>query len=320
MSRNKKWWTVQLVPHGKGNVKNFKIRIFPIIFLMTLITLLLVSGLGLSYFFWNVTKQMDLRLNENITQMNQYTEENHALKQTVTQLNNELVELNNDVLDLQEWLEEVELLEQQLREMDGTSSIDTGAEQVAKPLTLRISSLHTPNLTYNPTSIEQLRAKISQLKLDAEQQQNQLALLKEEKEEEQYLAQFIPSIPPSKGRISSPFGWRRDPIHGRMREHQGIDFASSFRSPIYATAHGTVSFAGRNGGYGKQIVIDHGNGYKTTYSHLTSIAIKRWSEVEKGDVIGRMGSTGRSTGVHLHYEVHQNGKPVNPKKFIKGGK
>jgi murein DD-endopeptidase MepM/ murein hydrolase activator NlpD len=223
------------------------------------------------------------------------------------------------VLDLQNWLKEVELLEQQLREMDSTSSIDTSAALTAKPLTLRISSLHEGTLTAPPPSIEQLRGKINQLRLSAAEQQNKLSELKEQKEKEQYLAQFIPSITPAKGRISSSFGWRRDPIHGKMSEHTGMDFAGSFRSPIYATAHGTVTFAGRNGGYGKQIVIDHGNGYKTSYSHLTSISVKKWEKVEKGDIIGRMGSTGRSTGVHLHYEVHQNGKPVNPTKFIKGG-
>jgi murein DD-endopeptidase MepM/ murein hydrolase activator NlpD len=317
MSRNKKWWTVQLVPHGKGNVQNFKIRVYPIIFMISLFSLLLVAGIGLSYFFWNVTKQMDLRLHENMNELNQYKAENQELKEDMSQLNNEFYELNSEVSDLQDWLKEVELLEQQLREMDSTSSIDTNAELTAKPLTLRISSsepLETATL-----SIEQLRGKIDLIRQSAAGQQITLSELKKQKEEEIYLAQFIPSIPPSKGRITSPFGWRRDPFHGRMREHSGTDFAGSIRSPIYAAAHGTVIFAGRNASYGNQIVIDHGNGYKTSYSHLTSISVDKWEKVEKGNMIGKMGSTGRSTGVHLHYEVHQNGKPVNPMKFLRGG-
>jgi murein DD-endopeptidase MepM/ murein hydrolase activator NlpD len=102
--------------------------------------------------------------------------------------------------------------------------------------------------------------------------------------------------------------------------HQGIDFADSFRSPIYATAHGEVIFAARNGGYGNHIQIDHGNGYVTTYSHLTSFDVKVGDKVEKGDMIGRMGSTGRSTGVHLHYEIHKDGNSINPSPYLRGGK
>ncbi|EGL83107.1 Peptidase M23 [Caldalkalibacillus thermarum TA2.A1] len=102
--------------------------------------------------------------------------------------------------------------------------------------------------------------------------------------------------------------------------HYGIDFANRLGRPIYATADGTVTFAGSNGGYGNQVHIDHGNGYLTSYSHLQTIKVNQGDQVKKGDMIGKMGSTGCSTGVHLHYEIHLNGQPINPFPYLKGGK
>lgn len=320
MSENKKWWTLQLVPHGKGNVKHFKIRFFPIIVSMIIFALLLVSGLGISYFLWNVTKEMDVRLDDQLQEISQYKTENQKLKKNITHLNNDLEEIHNEVLDLQDWLKDVELLEKQLRELDSPSSLHNEEIQNEKPLALRISSSHTEVTALNPaSSIEQVRFKIDQVKVHAEQQQLQLVDLVTHIEEEQYLALFIPSIPPSKGRISSHFGIRKDPFLRSNRMHNGIDFVNSFRSPIVATANGTVTFAGSNGGYGRQVVIDHANGYITSYSHLTSISVKKGEQVERNEEVGKMGSTGRSTGVHLHYEILKDGNPVNPMPYIKGG-
>lgn len=321
MSKNRKWWTLQLVPHGKGSVKHFKIRFFPIIVTVILFTFLLVSGLGVSYFLWNVTKEMDVRIDEQLSELGQYKTENQKLKSNITHLNNDLEDINNEVLDIQDWLKEVELLEQQLRELDNSSSLNH-EEIIDKPLTLRISSSPleaAATMALRSSSIDQVRSKIDLIKVNAEQQQLQLSELVIQKEKEQYLALFIPSMPPSKGRISSTFGVRRDPFTRANRMHNGIDFAAPFRSSVVATAKGTVSFAGRNGGYGKQVVIDHGNGYTTTYSHLTSISVNSGDKVERSDELGKMGSTGRSTGVHLHYEVHKDGNPVNPMPYIKGG-
>jgi murein DD-endopeptidase MepM/ murein hydrolase activator NlpD len=319
MNENKKWWTLQLVPHGKGNVKHFKIRFFPIITTVVIFLFILISGLGISYYLWNETKVMDVRLDDQLQELSQYKTENQKLKQNITHLNKDLAEIHNEVLELQDWLKEVELLEQQLRELD-SSSLHQEEIHVEKPLTLRISSSHTEEaIPQSSSSIEQVRSRIDQIKANGEQQQLQLAELVTHIETEQYLALFIPSIPPSNGRVSSPFGIRKDPFTRRNRMHDGIDFANSFRSPIVATANGTVSFAGRNGGYGKQVVIDHGNGYTTSYSHLTSISVEKGDQVERNDEVGKMGSTGRSTGVHLHYEIHKDGNPVNPMPYIKGG-
>lgn len=115
-------------------------------------------------------------------------------------------------------------------------------------------------------------------------------------------------------RVSSNFGMRRHPIQGYTRMHQGIDFAAPTGTPIYAAGDGVVKRAGRNGGYGNYIQIRHGNGYDTAYAHLSKIAqgMQAGTRVTQGEVIGYVGSTGASTGPHLHYEVHVEGKQVDP--------
>ena len=98
--------------------------------------------------------------------------------------------------------------------------------------------------------------------------------------------------------------------------HTGIDFTAPSGTPIYATGNGKVEAAGLDGGYGRRVVVDHGYSYKTLYGHMSRIAVKSGQRVKRGDLIGYVGNTGTSTGPHLHYEVHKNGKPINPINFI----
>ncbi len=113
-------------------------------------------------------------------------------------------------------------------------------------------------------------------------------------------------------RLSSRYGKRKHPILGYTKMHRGVDFAAPTGTPIYAAGDGTIEVAGRNGAYGKYIRIRHNSTYKTAYAHLSRIKIGKGKRVRQGQVIGYVGTTGRSTGPHLHYEVHQNGKQTNP--------
>ena len=117
---------------------------------------------------------------------------------------------------------------------------------------------------------------------------------------------------PVAGRLTSGFGLRRHPILGYSRMHAGIDFGASHGAPIVAVSDGTVRFAGRRGGHGNYVRLDHGGGMATGYSHMSRIAVAPGSPVRAGQVIGYVGSTGLSTGPHLHYEVYRNGAAVNP--------
>ncbi|WP_394689167.1 M23 family metallopeptidase [Hoeflea sp.] len=124
-------------------------------------------------------------------------------------------------------------------------------------------------------------------------------------------------VPAPGAEITSRYGNRRDPFLGRMAFHGGIDFRASTGTPIDSAASGVVVHAGRNGGYGKMVEIDHGGGLTTRYAHLSRILVNKGDHVFMGQRIGKAGSTGRSTGPHLHYEVRRNGSPVDPMRFLK---
>jgi murein DD-endopeptidase MepM/ murein hydrolase activator NlpD len=127
----------------------------------------------------------------------------------------------------------------------------------------------------------------------------------------------IPSINPVEVmRKTSHFGYRTDPFQGRRKNHKGLDIAGPIGTPIYATADGIVGRAQWVSGYGKYIELEHGNAIQTRYGHLSAMNVYSGQRVRKGDVIGFMGSTGRSTGSHLHYEVRIAGEPVNPSSFL----
>ena len=128
---------------------------------------------------------------------------------------------------------------------------------------------------------------------------------------------FSNPIPSGAYRLTSGFGYRSDPFHGSGRMHEGIDFAGSYGTPIKATADGTVVKAGWSSGYGRMVQIRHDFGLETLYGHLSEIHVSVGQKVSRGDLIGDMGNSGRSTGTHLHYEVHVGGRPVNPMTFIK---
>ena len=119
--------------------------------------------------------------------------------------------------------------------------------------------------------------------------------------------------------MSSPFGMRMDPFMGRPAIHTGIDLRGDIGEPARATATGKVTIAGREGGYGNMVEINHGNGLATRYGHLSKIDVKVGQLVRIGEVIGQIGSTGRSTGPHLHYETRINGEAVDPQKFLRAG-
>lgn len=128
----------------------------------------------------------------------------------------------------------------------------------------------------------------------------------------------IPSIMPinvADYTISSGYGNRIDPIYGTTKFHAGLDFPADVGDPVFATAKGTVTFAGWKGGYGNCIDISHGYNYTTRYGHLSSIDVKQGQQVVRGDRIGRVGSTGKSTGPHLHYEVRFKDEPQNPVNY-----
>ncbi len=134
------------------------------------------------------------------------------------------------------------------------------------------------------------------------------------------LEKNLKSIPignPYEGKITSDFGYRRNPFTGRTSEyHSGVDIRGKMRDTVRATANGVVAFAGYNKGYGNFVIIQHEKELQTVYGHLHSISVKRGEKIESGQMIGKLGNTGRSTGAHLHYEMRKNGKKIDPKDYM----
>lgn len=140
-------------------------------------------------------------------------------------------------------------------------------------------------------------------------------LLKQLEENADLLAS-TPSIFPANGQVTSGFGYRRSPFTAKRELHQGLDIGAPKGTEVVATADGVIAYAGSKGMLGRTIIIDHGHGIVTRYGHLYKILKTGGEKVKRGDVIARIGTSGRSTGYHLHYEVRINGIPVNPEKYI----
>lgn len=132
-----------------------------------------------------------------------------------------------------------------------------------------------------------------------------------------FRANSAPNLWPVEGQVTGSFGERIDPFNGEGAFHSGVDIGSNYGAPIVAPADGVVTFTDQLGGYGKAVMIDHGHGISTRYGHLSGFAVAAGQSVHRGDVIGYVGASGRSTGPHLHYEVRINDTPVNPYKYLR---
>lgn len=164
---------------------------------------------------------------------------------------------------------------------------------------------------------EDILAKIGQLERQIDLQENSLQEVDKQLENQEEFLKGVPSIRPvNGGYYSSFFGRRRDPFTGRWEPHMGLDMNSPTGTPIYVTADGVVIHASRQPAYGKVVVVDHGNGYRTLYAHMNRYYVARGDKVKRGDPIGEVGNTGRSTGPHVHYEVVLNHQYLNPLDFM----
>jgi murein DD-endopeptidase MepM/ murein hydrolase activator NlpD len=164
--------------------------------------------------------------------------------------------------------------------------------------------------------IREMHQQINDLESASLRQADSFDTLKDKLEVQRNLLASTPAIRPTSGWMTSRFGYRTSPFTGRKEFHKGVDIANRKGTAIVATADGEVTFVGKKNSLGKVVVIDHGHGMVTRFAHLSDTLKKRGDKVKRGDIIAQMGNTGRSTGPHLHYEVHLNGLPINPEKYI----
>jgi murein DD-endopeptidase MepM/ murein hydrolase activator NlpD len=175
------------------------------------------------------------------------------------------------------------------------------AAQAAGPHATRVAGLH---------------ARAEQLAAQAEAREKSLARLIDELAGKSRRLASTPSIWPSRGWLTSGYGWRTSPFTGQRQFHAGIDISGPPGTPVLAPARGRVVSAGRDGALGMAVVIDHGYGVRTSYGHNSKLLVKKGDEVARGQKIAAIGNSGRSTGPHLHYAVHVDGRRVNPLNYI----
>ena len=294
-SKVRKKFTFMIVPNSTGKIRQFTISYRTLASLVSgSIATVLVLGFFSSQFFYSsqnlnsVSKELAALKDENISQKNQITY---------------FLSKSQEVEDRIERLSELE------RKVLEIVNIGGGNEEEVSSLVSRSDYRDFSIWDMDQVDIDYIDNIISGQSEDIESLisgiENQLQTL-----------EAIPNLRPAPGRISSPFGERISPVTRRTEFHRGIDIANSTNTDIIASAAGVVTFSGYNGSYGNMVLIAHGNGYSTIYAHNHENKVEVGDRVQKGELIAKMGSTGRSTGPHVHFEIRKGGEPIDPKSML----
>ncbi len=240
-----------------------------------------------------------------------FTEENEALKQSYVQLGHEIKSAGELLSDIQ--LRDDKVYRSVFDMKPIPSSVREAGFGGSENYEGILFSRNEKVVSNTARQLEKLatKARIQSMSLND--------LYQKAKEQQKFLSHkpsMQPLSPGDKFWITSTFGYRRDPFNGSRRMHAGVDMAGNIGLKVYATGDGTVTIAEYNfHGYGREVAIDHGYGYSTRYGHLSKIYVKRGEKVKRGQLIGELGSSGRSTGPHLHYEIRYKNRALNPMYF-----
>lgn len=297
--------TFMIVPHSGSNVRQFRLKKTFYYLLLWILGVLCALTVVLTVSLIQLNHQLDVKLNdlEKLASINK----DQAL---------EIAELKNKTSFVNEKLSILNELENQVRNMVGLKT--TNQQSLKKPISrsaLRVSTAVKVKSENNNDFLDIESLEILAAEMDKKMEN--LNILIDDVSDQLKVLAAIPDKMPTEGRITSTFGYRKSPFNGRKEFHSGIDIANKQGTQILAAGSGIVTFSGWNAGYGKTIIISHGHGYRSVYAHNKENLAEVGQRVQKGDVIAKMGSTGRSTGSHLHFEIHYNGEQINPKKILK---
>jgi murein DD-endopeptidase MepM/ murein hydrolase activator NlpD len=294
----KKKLTLMLIPGSNESMKQVRLPVYIIYGSIAAIILLVFGSFYFSaQFFTDKVSEKELE---------SLRAENQVLSEKFEQLRWHLAEVE----DRYENLVQKEI---QIRSLFDLPEINTEERQLGTGG----PSIEVPqSLSDNHQNALETESEVDRLLLLSKYELEQYAEVEASLNDVKDRLNHTPSIWPTSGWISRGYGKKYDPFTGMKQMHRGIDIANHTGTPIIATADGKVTSVGRNGGLGKMIVINHGHGFQTRYGHLSDYNVKRGQKVKRGDVIGYMGSTGYSTGPHLHYEVYRNNKSLNPSNYI----
>jgi len=294
--------TVFLIPDGTGRAKQLRVSSSLVIGLVALLSLSLIA------FFWAIHAYSGIR--SKIPRLSELQRENALQKEQILHMAHRIDQFAQEMTELRK-------VDHQLRVMVRLEAVE-GDEQY-RGVGGSDPSLLDPKATMAKVDRELIRAmhrSLDHLKSDIESSREDKAGLQKFLEGQKNLLASTPSIWPTKGWLSSGFGYRESPFTGENEFHKGIDVSTRTGEPIVASADGVVLFTGWDGGYGRVVVVKHGQGFETKYAHLNESLVTRGQHVKRGETIGLVGDSGRTTGSHLHYEVHLNGVPVNPIRHV----
>lgn len=296
--------------------------------LFTFFLMVLLSGaIGLSAYRINVflSKDMDSVLDDvRIAQLREDLRERHweltARKEEIDavrrEVQNHIDALGVQLGSIQAQMFRVNALGQRLTEVSGLDQGEFDFSEV--PGTGGFADQDAVSESYE---YPEFLARLDDLRMQLQYDENSLAVMESLLMDKKISRTMFPDAWPVKGGwVSSLFGYRTDPFTGRRAYHSGMDIAARRQTPIQAAAAGVVVQAGRDGGYGETVLLQHANGYSTRYAHTHEVLVERGQKIEKGEPIATVGSTGRSTGPHLHFEVLKDGRRVNPKDFLQASR
>lgn len=314
-------FTLMFIPHNNSEVKSIKI---PAMLINALAVFGLLSLVVVGVLFIN-SSRLEAKLLEN-----------NELKSVNSIQNEEIKILKEETEMALEKLEEIKQTDAKVRELVGlkvqeesnitVSRGDSGGSRYPSR-SLVTGNYDLLNSTYNLSGISgdsvmnntglsdiaEIKEMLKVINEEVDTQEKILSSLEKETSDRIRFLAAKPSGRPASGRLTSPYGWRANPFSGRGSEfHSGVDIAAGYGTRIVATGSGKVTFSGYRAGFGYTVVVNHGYGYTTMYAHCSSLNVKVGDQVKRGELIARMGRSGRATGPHVHYEITYNGRTINP--------
>jgi murein DD-endopeptidase MepM/ murein hydrolase activator NlpD len=313
MEDNKqKVFTLLVISDASSRIRKLKISHNVLRSVFVAIIIIIASGVIL---FSNLVLTRE-KLDEKVAEIERLESRMQYKEVEMANLEKKTREIETKTKILENYLKDVEELDRMVRDITGKGGYVEEVAVYTDDLSADVVLKEDPNEIYyyindQEQELDDIDALLDELLEVAPALSEVLSQDKQNMEDHVYLMEHTPDIWPTWGTITSIFNERRYGYY-----HKGLDIANSTGTPISSTAAGGVIYAGWHGGYGRKIVVYHGFGYSTVYAHLSKMYVAVGDEVEKGEVIGTMGNTGRSTGSHLHYEVLVDGIPNNPQNFL----
>ncbi|MDP5276686.1 M23 family metallopeptidase [Chengkuizengella axinellae] len=320
MKKNK--FTFMFIPNAEQSIR--RIRFPPYLMAVIPIVIVLII-LIISYWQYNLHQQSSVEINvlsEQIeTNKDSFQDSLIEKDQTIEHLQDDILELTSEVDEIKQQIDELRELEKDLLNLaeEGSFSIkDLSIDEIGH-LNTGVGGREIPLSEYLETLISESDEYVNGLKNEVNILSSNLEEIKKTMQEKVDLMKVTPSIwPTDTAKVTSWYGIRKDPYTNVDSFHSGIDIDGNYQDPIYATADGTVEEIGFDNQLGIYVLITHTNELKTLYMHLDQTLVQEEESITKGQKIALMGSSGRSTGTHLHYEVLSRGYPVNPSPYLNG--